>query len=1088
MASETLGQVRKKTNPFLFWAGKYAPWLIDIHSLFYFFVFVFFLGIAWAGYSLWSHSFTTLYNWDYSSQYVTFYYNFWDSWRNFLKTGQFEFYSTGTFLGTDAIGSNSYYGLFDPFFVVMVIFPRLWIPQMVAIMTFVKGACGALAMRAYLRYMGLKEGTSRLGGTVFAFSGFVNYFVGFPSFVSMTVTVPLILLGIEKVIKERKPSYLIWGVALLGVISFFFLVVICIFSVLYAIWRYLWTIRQRSAKDNGFVILMGVTAFAVGIMLCAWTLLPSIREASLSGRGVSIGHAYLDKIIAAFKDKDFSNVIYLLTQNVGDNPGRELMGLMSFFYPTTGYQYLPLAAPNDVSHFYDSWTSSLFCYTPMVILFFCALLDSIRRKKWSHLIAIALCLYLLFTTFAYYFFYAFTGDGYGRWFIVLIPLIIYYGCSYLDRIKENPNWELLGGTIFSCLMTVLTFFIVRQVLYDKTFSSDVEFQYWLSAYALADNDGLYGISGRMAIVYYQIILVFLESIVILALHRKEYLWKVLIGFVSIETIVSGNLSFFYCSSLSYTNDFNGGAAYVAAATEVSGNISDHDSNYYRVYSDSSQSSGPNVQMDYGYNGTGTFHSLLNFDLADFARMSHIMYHSSSYSAYGEEIQGKSWSGYYGNKRLALDTTLGMKYYVIQNEGYPVWGNDNVPFGCVLRNDLSNETFRVYENTNYIELGHAVGDTYYKIGHSTDNEYLNSFYVGNGSYGEIIRNEEVFTDSAIFEDVDSVPAEFTKASSIPSISSVQMSSVSYLAKGCTTTDAYGGFHDKNPGLFLTDSSVVDSTTGWTSFPNDYVRDDGKVVLYPSTGWGNYFNSSDQTGAYFLLSYPSRDSTRIYMIGDTFNDDGTVAETNVMLNYEYNSIAKSQTDTYRGLFGFYAKGKVKYIVYCSKGGAGTIQMQYPSLWMMNRSDVETKLSMFKSGDYALSNVKYSTDKFTFDTDYSTDKIVVTQLGYDAGWKVKAKASDGTVSELSVYKVDGGLVGFIAPAGAISYELYYETPYFETGMIAATAGLGIYIAFELLVFALEVSKIKKSGKLDASLPRDDKKGAGNGKSGKTSTPISG
>ena len=163
---------------------KHFPFLFDVRSLFYFILFLVIVSLGWCAWSLWNNYFTQLYGWDYEHQYVCFYYTYWDTWHEFFRTGHFNLYSYNTFLGTDNIGSNSYYGLFDRFVTVMILFPRVWIPQMTAITTFAKLIVTALLMRGYLKYMGISEWTARIGAVACAFSGFVNFMVGFSNFVS----------------------------------------------------------------------------------------------------------------------------------------------------------------------------------------------------------------------------------------------------------------------------------------------------------------------------------------------------------------------------------------------------------------------------------------------------------------------------------------------------------------------------------------------------------------------------------------------------------------------------------------------------------------------------------------------------------------------------------------------------------------------------------------------------------------------------------------------------------------------------------------------------------------------------------------
>jgi len=96
---------KKKGQRFFEWLNKYAPWLTNWRSLFWFSAFIFFLGMLWMGYSLLTNSGTQMYGWDYSSQFIQFTYRYYDIWHYFFKTGKFTLYDPSTFLGTDNIGS-----------------------------------------------------------------------------------------------------------------------------------------------------------------------------------------------------------------------------------------------------------------------------------------------------------------------------------------------------------------------------------------------------------------------------------------------------------------------------------------------------------------------------------------------------------------------------------------------------------------------------------------------------------------------------------------------------------------------------------------------------------------------------------------------------------------------------------------------------------------------------------------------------------------------------------------------------------------------------------------------------------------------
>ena len=102
--------------------------------------------------------------------------------------------------------------------------------------------------------------------------------------------------------------------------------------------------------------------------------------------------------------------------------------------------------------------------------------------------------------------------------------------------------------------------------------------------------------------------------------------------------------------------------------------------------------------------------------------------------------------------------------------------------------------------------------------------------------------------------------------------------------------------------------------------------------------------------------------------------------------------------------------------------------------------------------ITDVKYSSDKFTFNTNNGNNRFIVSRVAYDKGWKITAKNNNtDEVMDIKVYKGNGGFVSFVAPKGNISYEMVYETPYLNisylvtalsvTGFFTSMVGYHIY-----------------------------------------------
>ena len=580
------------------------------------------------------------------------------------------------------------------------------------------------------------------------------------------------------------------------------------------------------------------------------------------------------------------------------------------------------------------------------------------------------------------------------------------------------------------------------------------------------------------------------------------------GFVSVEIVVAGNLSFVYGSSYSYQNWYLNGPTNAALTQQVFDGIKAKDGDYYRCYNDGATGEvGNNGAWSFGYNGTSNFHSLYNFDVTQLCLYSGFKGNGYESKAYGQMVNHPSWSGFYGNKRYALDQTLGMRYYVIMNEGYGPFEETakNVPFGSTYVEDLTNARYRVYKSPyTSSETGSYFARSVDKIyprkeAHDEKTPNLDQFYKGTSDtkYGNgatycnvIMRNEEVFLNHAIVEDDDVEGLKekgFAITENAPSTDvsvSTPYKKLEYSRCKVTTISQYGYYasftNDAgektvwDPGYFLShlnDPTVVTGKENITAANSAHKGDVDKICLYPRGGvlGESYFND-EYDGMYFLMHLDAENMTRnmrVYFIGDYYDDDSNLVE-NAVLSYEFRMFRNFQSNAVTDisdLFGFYAPGRVKAIVFNAKGSSNYI-MNWTGgsalniyMYGIERSVLEAQNDLLRSR--SVTDVEYVTDKFTFKSNYAEDSLVVTTLGYDAGWKVKGIDENGTKKDLPTYKLDGGLVGFFAPKGKMSYVMEYKTPYLILTTIAfALGGFGI-IAVELAPFAIIYFKKKKGAK---------------------------
>ena len=318
---------------------------------------------------------------------------------------------------------------------------------------------------------------------------------------------------------------------------------------------------------------------------------------------------------------------------------------------------------------YDNTLSSLFIYTPLTIMVVPALINSIRKKKVSHIFAAGIFTLMLFTPFAYELFHGFTVD-YGRWqLFVVIALIAYVAISYKD-LKTYPKWY------FDMSVLVILFCMAFTVATSAKNQYDV-----------------YDVKETFAIVIYQFIYVIVAYFIIRFYYQKPKFEKILPIMLCIEVIVVGNMTLF--GQKTTYNSLAGGPSHFKVEVQVVSNINKSDQDYFRIFNTTANDSTNNLGMREGYNGVGGFHSLYNTNIKDFLNWTRMLYWRDTWTMGAHE------------KKVNLDQFLSVKYYILKNSDYNTnidseeIVNDinmyNVPFGYKYREDLSSSTHSVFEN-------------------------------------------------------------------------------------------------------------------------------------------------------------------------------------------------------------------------------------------------------------------------------------------------------------------------------------------------------------------------------------------------------
>ena len=142
-------------------------------------------------------------------------------------------YSWRTGLGSPFLG-NFFNYLSSPSAIIILLLGHENMPESIAGMILIKAAFSAATFAYYLKKsQGRHDFTTAAFGILYSMCGYFVAYYWNVMWIDAMVYFPLVILGIEKIIKERKPICYIAALALTLVSNYYMGYMVCIFSVLY---------------------------------------------------------------------------------------------------------------------------------------------------------------------------------------------------------------------------------------------------------------------------------------------------------------------------------------------------------------------------------------------------------------------------------------------------------------------------------------------------------------------------------------------------------------------------------------------------------------------------------------------------------------------------------------------------------------------------------------------------------------------------------------------------------------------------------------------------------------------------------------
>lgn len=363
-----------------------------------------------------------IYYGDYNAQQIPFY----KTCIEAVQSGNFG-WNWKTDLGVNFVGSYSFYTLGSPFFWFAALFPVAVSQYLMAPLLALKIALSSFFAFVYIRRFVTKPQNALIGGLLYAFSGYSMYNIFFNHFHEAIVFFPLLLIGLEESVVNKRRGALAVAVAINAFVNYFFFIGECIFLVLYFIARIIGDAKFRISVRDFFCLAFEAVC---GVLIAGILFVPSIFQVLDVPRSTSMLNGW-----------DF--LFYNKNQRYG-------LILEAMFFPGE--------IPARTSMFENAdakWSSvalflPLFSLSGVIALIKGAGSEASRRIKWLRIILPA-CFVISMIPGLNSSFVLFNYSFYTRWWYML-ELLCAMATVY---VLEHAEFDLKFGVKFCAVATVL---------------------------------------------------------------------------------------------------------------------------------------------------------------------------------------------------------------------------------------------------------------------------------------------------------------------------------------------------------------------------------------------------------------------------------------------------------------------------------------------------------------------------------------------------------------------------------------------------------------------------------------------------------
>lgn len=357
--------------------------------------------------------------------------------NNSIKNGSF-LWTWFNDLGSNFIGTFSFYNLFSPFNIIGYLFPSKCFPYLIGPIFILKyGICGICSYLFLQRYVKNKN-YAVLGSLLYTFSGFQLTNILFYHFHDVVVFFPLFLYSLDRFIYDKKRGRLALVILLCTLTNWFFFIGEGVFTFLYFIVK----VICKDYKINKKLFFNLLFEVVIGVLMALVVLLPTMLFIMDNPR---IGSSWT--FISMFKYQ-FSNYFEIIRGMILPPETMANRAMLTEFNYKSVELYLPIVG--------------MILVIPYLL----------KNKKNCFSILFIISLVFMFIPILNSSFFLFNTTYYARWFYMPILIMSLMSIKTLeDKLSIKSGLIYTGG----CVLLLILFIII----YNKIYSFNIYNQWYL---------------------------------------------------------------------------------------------------------------------------------------------------------------------------------------------------------------------------------------------------------------------------------------------------------------------------------------------------------------------------------------------------------------------------------------------------------------------------------------------------------------------------------------------------------------------------------------------------------------------------------